>query len=478
VERTGLVVIGGGPGGYAAAFRAADLGLDVTLVDAEARLGGVCLLRGCIPSKALLHVARIVTEAHEAERFGLRFGAPDIDLDRLRAWKDEVMAALSQGVTQLAQRRAVRVLRARARFRDAETVELEGEGVPSVLGFERAILATGSVPVVSGPFRIEDQRVMDSTAALELPEIPGRLLVVGGGYVGLELGTIYAAIGAKVTVVEQTGDLLAGADRDLVAPLEERLGSLFETIDKSTRVVKLESEEVGVRVHLDGPGVESQQLFDRVLVAVGRRPSSEGLGLERAGVETDDKGFVRVDRARRTSERRILAIGDVAGEPKLAHKAAREGKVAAEVASGEPAEFDNRAIPAVVFTDPEVAWCGLTETKAQAQGRHIEIRRFRWSASGRAHTLGRTEGLTKLVFDPETEQVLGMGIVGPGAGELIAEGALAVEMGLVARDVAETIHTHPTLAETVAEAAESLVGQATHLYTGRPSNARTLQTKS
>jgi dihydrolipoamide dehydrogenase len=469
LPRTELLVIGGGPGGYAAAFRAADLGLEVTLVDAEARLGGVCLLRGCIPSKALLHAARIVTEAREAEHLGLRFGPPEIALDRLRSWKDEVVARLSQGVEQLAQRRGVHVLRAQARFRDAETVELEGEGVPSLLGFEHAIVATGSVPVVPGPFRGGDERVMDSTTALELPQIPGRLLVVGGGYAGLELGTVYAALGAKVTVVEQTGDLLAGADPDLVQPLEERLGTLFETIDKSTRVVKLEPQEAGVRVHLDGPGASSQQMFDRVLVAVGRRPNSEGLALERAGIATDGKGFVRVDRRRQTSQARILAIGDVAGEPKLAHKAAREGKVAAEVVSGEPSEFDNRAIPAVVFTDPEVAWCGLTETEARAQGRRVEVRRMAWSASGRAHTLGRTEGLTKLVFDPTTEQVLGVGIVGPGAGEMIAEGALAVEMGLVARDVAETIHTHPTLAETVAEAAESFLGQATHLYTGRES---------
>jgi dihydrolipoamide dehydrogenase len=431
----------------------------------------VCLLRGCIPSKALLHAARIITETRDAERMGLRFGRPDVDLDRLRAWKEEVIHTLAQGIAQLAERRGVRVLRARARFRDASSLELDGEGVPSVLGFERAIVATGSVPVVPDTFRIEDERVMDSTTALELPAIPGRLLVVGGGYVGLELATVYAALGSKVTVVEQTGDLLAGADRDLVRPLEDRLDARLQGLDKSTRVVQLESHEAGVRVQLEGPGVDPQQMFDRVLVAVGRRPNSEGLGLDRARVETDGKGFVRVDRCRRTSEPRILAIGDVAGEPKLAHKAAREGKVAAEVASGEPSEFDNRAIPAVVFTDPEVAWCGLTETEAGKRGRRIEVRRFPWSASGRAHTLGRTEGLTKLVFDPETEQVLGMGVVGPGAGELIAEGVLAVEVGLVARDVAETIHTHPTLAEMAAEAAEALVGEATHVYTRRPSEA-------
>jgi dihydrolipoamide dehydrogenase len=308
---------------------------------------------------------------------------------------------------------------------------------------------------------------MDSTAALDLPEIPRRLLVVGGGYVGLELGTVYAALGSRVTVVEMTGDLLPGVDRDLVRPLEQRLDRLFATNYKSARVVRLDPEQTGVRVSVEGAGVDSPQLFDRVLVAVGRRPRSQGLGLERAGIELDQRGFVRVDRGRRTTEPRILAIGDVAGEPMLAHKAAREGKVAAEVVAGEPAEFDSRAVPAVVFTDPEVAWCGLTETGAEAAGRAVEIRRFRWSASGRAHTLGRTEGLTKLIVDPASERVLGMGVVGPGAGELIAEGTLAVELGATARDVAETIHAHPTLAETLAEAAEAFLGQATHAYASR-----------
>lgn len=469
MERAKLVVIGGGPGGYAAAFRGADLGLEVSLVDAEERLGGVCLLRGCIPSKALLHAARVVNEAREAKRFGLRFGEPEIDLEQMRRWKEDLVGALAQGVAQLAKRRGVRVLRARARFSDAQTLELEGDDVPARLGFEHAILATGSAPIIPPSLQLDDERVMDSTAALDLADIPRRLLVVGGGYIGLELGTVYATLGAKVTVVEMTGDLLPGVDRDLVRPLEESLEKLFAVNNKSTRVDRLEAGEAGVRVHLDGPGVDSPQIFDRVLVAVGRRPRTEGLGLERAGVELDEKGFVRVDRHRRTSEPRVLAVGDVAGEPMLAHKAAREGKVAAEVVAGKPSQFDSRAIPAVVFTDPEVAWCGLTETQAAADGRKIEVRRFRWSASGRAHTLGRTEGLTKLIFDGETERVLGMGVVGPGAGELIAEGALAVELSAVARDVAETIHAHPTLAETVAEAAEALLGQATHIYGGRPS---------
>jgi dihydrolipoamide dehydrogenase len=467
VERSKLVVIGGGPGGYAAAFRAADLGVEVTLVDAEGQLGGVCLLRGCIPSKALLHAARVIAEAREAERFGVRFGGPEVDLERLRAWKGEVVGGLSRGVAQLAKSRGVRVLAARARFRDAESLDLEGDGVPAHLGFDHAILATGSAPTIPPALSSDDERVMDSTAALDLPDLPRRLLVVGGGYIGLELGTVYAALGAKVTVVEMTGDLLPGVDRDLVRPLEQRLEHLFAVNSKSTRVVKLAGEEAGVRAHLDGPGVDAQQIFDRALVAVGRRPQTAGLGLERAGVELDEKGFVKVDRQRRTTERRILAIGDVAGEPMLAHKASREGKVAAEVVAGEPAEFDSRAIPAVVFTDPEVAWCGLTETRAAAEGRRVEVRRFRWSASGRAHTLGRTEGLTKLIFDGETERVLGMGVVGLGAGELIAEGALAIELGATARDVAETIHAHPTLAETAAEAAEAFLGQPTHAYAVR-----------
>jgi dihydrolipoyl dehydrogenase len=467
MERAKLVVIGGGPGGYAAAFRAADLGVEVTLVDPEASLGGVCLLRGCIPSKALLHAARVIAEAREAEHFGVRFAEPEIDLERLRAWKGEVVGALSRGVAQLAKSRGVRVLRAHARFRDAESLELEGNDAPRRLAFDHAILATGSAPVIPPPMRSQDERVMDSTAALDLPVLPRRLLVVGGGYIGLELGTVYAALGAKVTVVEMTGDLLPGVDRDLVRPLEQRLEHLFAVTSKSTRVVKLEAEEAGVRAHLDGPGVDAQQIFDRALVAVGRRPRTEGLSFERAGIELGDKGFVKVDRRRHTTAPRILAIGDVAGEPMLAHKAAREGKVAAEVVAGEPAEFDSRAVPAVVFTDPEVAWCGLTETAAAAEGRAVEVRRFRWSASGRAHTLGRTEGLTKLIFDGETERVLGMGVVGPGAGELIAEGALAIELGATARDVAETIHAHPTLSETVAEAAEAFFGQPTHSYVRR-----------
>jgi dihydrolipoamide dehydrogenase len=464
-ERTPLVVIGGGPGGYAAAFRAADLGLEVTLVDAEARLGGVCLLRGCIPSKALLHAARLVHEARDAAAIGLRFSPPEIDLERLRRWTGEVVSRLAGGIEQLAKRRGVRVLRARARFHDESSLDLEGDDVPARLAFEHAILATGSAPAAPAALRSDDPRVMDSTSALALEEVPDRLLVVGGGYIGLELGTVYAALGTKVTVVELTGNLLPGVDPDLVRPLERRLTGRFEKIAKSTRVLGLQPLDAGIRLRLEGAGVEPGRISDRVLVAVGRRPLSEGVGLDAAGVERDARGFVRVDRQGRTSQRRVFAIGDVCGEPMLAHKASRDGKVAAEVLAGEPAERDQLAVPAVVFTDPEVAWCGLTETAARDQGRAVRVARFPWAASGRARTLDRMDGFTKLVFDPKTERLLGVGIVGPGAGELIAEGTLAVEMGAVARDVADTIHTHPTLAETIGEAAEAFLGLATDLHT-------------
>jgi dihydrolipoamide dehydrogenase len=463
-KRAPLVVIGGGPGGYAAAFRAADLGLDVTLVDADDRLGGVCLLRGCIPSKALLHAAALVHEARAAEALGLRFPEPEIDLEQLRSWTGGVVDRLASGVGQLAKRRGVRVLRARARFRSDRELELEGEDVPSRLGFEHAILATGSEPAAPGALRSDDPRVMDSTSALRLETVPESLLVVGGGYIGLEMGSVYAALGSKVTVVELTGNLLPGVDPDLVRPLERRLTESFETIAKSTKVTSLEALEAGIRVRLEGAGVPPQPLYERVLVAVGRRPLSDDLGLDEAGVERDERGFVEVDRQGRTTAERIFAIGDVSGEPMLAHKASRDGRVAAEAVAGHPAERDHLAIPAVVFTDPEVAWCGLTETAASEEGRPVQVARFPWAASGRALTLDRRDGFTKLLVDPDTERVLGVGIVGPGAGELLGEGTLAVETAALARDVAETIHTHPTLSETMGEAAEAFFGQATHIH--------------
>jgi dihydrolipoamide dehydrogenase len=354
----------------------------------------------------------------------------------------------------------VHVLRAHARFRDGESLELEGDDVPGRLGFDHAILATGSAPIIPPPMRSEDERIMDSTAALDLPVLPRRLLVVGGGYIGLELGTVYAALGAKVTVVEMTGDLLPGVDRDLVRPLEQRLEHLFAVNSKSTRVVKLEAEEAGVRAHLDGPGVDAQQLFDRALVAVGRRARIKDLGLESTGARVREPGFIVVDERCRTDDPHIYAVGDATGEPLLAHRAMRQGKVAAEVIAGKPAAFDNTAIPAVVFTDPEIAWCGLTEREAEAQGRPVRLAKFPWAASGRAATLGRADGLTKLIVDPHSGRVLGVGIVGPAAGELIGEATLAVEAAVTAEDLAATIHAHPTLAETLMEAAEAFLRAA------------------
>jgi dihydrolipoamide dehydrogenase len=464
--KTQLVVIGAGPGGYAAAFHAADRGMDVTLVDAGAKPGGVCLHRGCIPSKALLHVAALLQETRHAKTWGLSYDEPEIDLDRLRKAKNEVIDKLARGVTYLAKQRKVNLLRARAAFTDSQALRLESDDkdVPETLSFDHAIVATGSVPVLPKMFQVDGPWVMNSTSALDLPEIPKRLLVVGGGYIGLELGSVYAALGSEVTVVELLESILPGVDSDLVRPLQQRLRRLFKAIHVKTQVTKLEPKGDEIIAHLEGGKAEPTLAFDRVLVAVGRKPKSASVGLDTTAVTLDEKGFIQVDSRMRTSDPRILAIGDVTGEPMLAHKASREAKVAVEALAGEPAEFDNLAIPAVVFTDPEIAWCGLTEPEAKAEGREVRVTKFPWTASGRAQTLGRVEGLTKLIFDPKTERLLGMGIVGAGAGELISEGVLAVEMGAVARDLADSIHPHPTLTETVMEAAESFLGQATHLF--------------
>ncbi|MBN1488928.1 MAG: dihydrolipoyl dehydrogenase [Phycisphaerae bacterium] len=461
-----VVVIGAGPGGYAAAFCAADLGLRVTLVNETHELGGVCLQRGCIPSKALLHVAKLLNESREAAAWGLRFAEPEIDIEALRGWKQGVVDQLSEGVAGLAKRRGVEVIQARASFVDSQTLKLEGPQGGS-LRFEHAILAVGSVPAMPKLFQIDDPRIMDSTGALALADVPKRLLVVGGGYIGLEMGSVYAALGSRVVVVEMLDGLLPGADRDLVRPLEARLRKQFEAIHLHTKVTGVRAEAGSIVATLEGEGIEPEQTFDRVLVAVGRRPNSAGIGIENTQVVVDERGFVEVDEQMRTADPHILAIGDIAGEPMLAHKASHEARVAAEFLAGQPACFDKVAIPAVVFTDPELAWCGLTETAAKAAGREVKVARFPWAASGRALTLGRTEGVTKLIFDPETERILGVGIVGVGAGELIAEGTLAVEMGAVAHDVAETIHAHPTLSETVGEGAEAFLGSATHIYTRR-----------
>jgi dihydrolipoamide dehydrogenase len=474
-----LVVLGGGPGGYAAAFMAADLGMAVTLVERDERLGGTCLLRGCIPSKALLHVGRVLAESREMEEWGIHFERPSVRLDALRARKDKVIATLTGGLAQLARRRNVTIVRGNARFTNSGTLEVSAAdgGASQTLTFDHCILASGSRPTRIPAFDIGSPRVMDSTGALELADIPDTLLVIGGGYIGLEMGTVYAELGTRVSVVELTDTLLPGADRDLVKPLQQRLEKLFEKIHLRTKVVKLEElrredGSQGVRVHFEGPEGASTRDFARVLVAVGRRPNSDGIGLENTGVKINAKGFVEVDDRQRTADPKILAIGDVCGEPMLAHRASHQGKVAVESLHGEPAVFAPRAIPAVVFTDPEIAWAGLTESEVTASGRTVEISRYPWAASGRAHALGRTDGMTKMLVDPETDTVLGVGLVGPGAGELIAEGVLAIEMGCSARDLMESIHPHPTLGETVAFSAENYFGLATEIYRPRAEMAK------
>jgi dihydrolipoamide dehydrogenase len=459
---TDLVVLGAGPGGYAAAFLGADRGLRVTLVDDRPKPGGVCLHCGCIPSKALLHAAGIIDEAREAASWGLKFTPPEIDLNALRAKKDKIVDTLASSLATLCKQRQVTWIQARATFADATTL-VAGNG--SKIRFKNAIIATGSSPAQIPALSLPTPRVMDSTAALQLENTPASLLVVGGGYIGLELGTVYAALGSKVTMVELTGSLLPGVDPDLVRPLYQRLQHQFQKIHLNTKVVKVEEVAKGIQATLEGPEVaEPQMTFERVLVAVGRRPNSRNLGLEKAGVAVDDKGFIKVDERRCSSVPSIYAIGDVAGEPMLAHKAAHEGKLAVEVITGEPAVWEPRCIPAVVFTDPEIAWAGLMEHEAKKENREVKVARFHWAASGRAMTLGRTDGVTKLVVDPVTDRLLGVGLAGHGAGELIAEGVLAIEMGATARDVALSIHPHPTLTETVSEAAESLHGLASHLY--------------
>ena len=463
-----LVVLGGGPGGYAAAFLAADLGMEVTLVEKDPRLGGTCLLRGCIPSKALLHVGRVLAEVREMDEWGISFAKPTIAIDALRARKEKVIGALTGGLAQLAKRRNVRVVQGEARFADSGTLAIAlADGGSETLTYDHCILASGSRPAKIPAFDIGSPRVMDSTSALELADIPESLLVIGGGYIGLEMGTVYAELGSQVSVVELTNGLLPGADRDLVKPLAKRLEGLFTAIRLETKVVRLEDRGDGIEVFFEGPDGATSQTFSRVLVAVGRRPNSDGIGLENTDVLIDGKGFVGVDGQQRTADPRILAIGDVCGEPMLAHRASHQGKVAVEVLHGEPALFEPRAIPAVVFTDPEIAWAGLTEHEAAAAGREVEISRYPWAASGRAHALGRIDGMTKMLVDPESDRVLGVGIVGPGAGELIAEGALAIEMGCSALDLSETIHPHPTLGETVAFSAENYFGVATEIYRPR-----------
>ncbi len=464
---TELAVVGAGPGGYAAAFHAADLGMKVALVDRDPTLGGVCLNRGCIPSKALLHVAHLLDEAREAESMGVRFGRPRVDVDAVRAWKESVVRRQVEGLAQLARARNVRVVQGEARFLAGRTLEVRrADGEVELLTYDRAILATGSRPAMLPDFDIGDERIVDSTGALALESVPRTMLVVGGGYIGLELGSVYAALGARVTVVEMMPGLLPGADRDLVRVLEKRLAPRFEAVLVNTRVTAVRALKSGIRVTFEGAEAP-RDTFERVLVSVGRRPNSSDLGLENTAVEVDERGFVRVDASRRTAEPTIWAIGDVTGGAMLAHKAAHEARVAVEAIAGRPTAFDPAAIPAVIFTDPEIAWAGLTETEAKERGIDVRVARFPWAASGRATTLGRNDGLTKLVVDPKTDRVLGVGIVGTGAGDLVSEGALAIEMAALAGDVAATIHPHPTLSETLMEAAEVYLGSSAHVFRPR-----------
>jgi len=459
-----VVVLGAGPGGYTAAFRAADLGLKTVLVERHARLGGVCLNVGCIPSKALLHAAKVIDEAAEMAEHGIRFGAPEVDLDALRGWKESVVDRLTKGLGGLAKQRKVTVVQGLARFAAPNQLLVEtAEGARRIL-FDKAIIAAGSRPVRL-PFLPEDPRIIDSTGALALEDMPGRMLVIGGGIIGLEMATVYHALGAAVSVVELQDSLIPGCDKDLVTPLTRRVKKRYENIWLQTKVTAVEAREDGLHVTFEGAQAPAEpQRFDRILVAVGRTPNGREIGAEAAGVQVDERGFIPVDAQLRTNVGHIHAIGDIVGNPMLAHKASHEGKIAAEVCAGLKSRFDARVIPSVAYTDPEVAWVGVTETEARAEGRKVGKGAFPWAASGRSLSLGRDEGLTKLLFDEETHRVIGMGVVGPNAGELISEGALAIEMGADAADIGLTIHPHPTLSESVMMAAEAFEGTLTDLY--------------
>jgi len=466
-----IAVVGGGPGGYAAAFLAADLGMKVTLIDPEVNPGGVCLYRGCIPSKALLHVAKLIEESEQAKAWGVEFGAPQVDVAKLRGWKESVVKRLTGGLGQLSKQRKVQYIQGKAGFDSSAKLRItKADGSQESLTFERILLATGSRPAVIPSLKLNSPRMLDSTGALDLQDIPKTLLVVGGGYIGLELGSVYAALGTRVTVVEMLPGLLPGADRDLVLPLHKRLEKMFDGILLNTTVKSVKEESNGIRATFEGAGVkEREKVFDKVLVSVGRKPNSEIPGLDKTRVRVNPKGFIQVNKQLQTDDPAIFAIGDVVGEPMLAHKAMHEGRTAVEAMAGRKVAFEPHAIPAVVFTDPEVAWAGLTETQAKEVGREISVAKFPWGASGRAITLDRPEGMTKLILDPKTERILGVGMVGAGAGELIAEGVLAIEMAALAGDLELTIHPHPTLSETVMNAAEVFFGTSTDVY--RPKRA-------
>jgi dihydrolipoamide dehydrogenase len=461
--KTELVVLGAGPGGYAAAFYASDLGKKVILVERDQRLGGVCLNCGCIPSKALLHAAHTVRAARESELRGITFAPPAIDVTKLRAWKESILTRLSGGIAQLAKMRGVEVLRGRGYFEDSRTLRVETEQGQLLIQYDQAIIAVGSTSAMPKAFDLGNPRIMTSREALEVEDIPENLLVIGGGYIGMELGTVYANLGSQVVLVEALDTILAGADPDLARPVIAFARKAFKEVRLKTRVANMSTSGKQIKVEFDIDGQKKEELYDRVLVAVGRAPNADDLGLENTKVSFDDKGFIHVNDKQQTTDPAIYAIGDIAGGVLLAHKASKEARIAVEVIMGEESAFTDVTIPAVVFTDPELAWCGLTEAEANAKGIAIKVSKFPWAASGRALSFDRPDGLTKLIIDPDTERILGVGIVGTGAGELIAEGVLAVEMGATAKDLALAVHPHPTLSETLMEAAEAFYGHATHM---------------
>ncbi|MGR9013087.1 MAG: dihydrolipoyl dehydrogenase [Gammaproteobacteria bacterium] len=459
-----VLVLGGGPGGYTAAFRAADLGKHVVLVERYPALGGVCLNVGCIPSKALLHVAQIVHEAEEFEQHGLSYGKPSFDLDKVRAWKESVSKGLSDGLGRLVKQRKITLVQGVGAFTSANTLEVQSETGVKTVSFEQAIIAAGSHPTKIPVFPNDDPRLWDSTDALELKGIPQKLLIVGGGIIGLEMATVYHALGSEISVVELMDQIIPGCDNDLVTPLYRRIKKQYKNIWLETKVTAIEADKNGLKVSFDGKGAPESEVFDAVLVAVGRRPNGKLIGAELAGVSVDEAGFIAVDKQQRTNVPHIFAIGDIAGNPMLAHKASHEGKVAAEVAAGHKAGFDALTIPAVAYTDPEIAWMGLTENQAKQQGKEYDRAVFPWAASGRSLSLGRKEGMTKILCEKETGRILGAGMIGPNAGELIAEAVLALEMGADAEDIGLTVHPHPSLSETFAFAAEMITGSITDIY--------------
>ena len=464
-KHTDILVIGSGPGGYAAAFRAADLGREVTLVDKDPTLGGVCLNRGCIPSKTLLHIAKVLEEAESLKKMGVTFTKPTIDIDLVRDWKNKVVSQLSGGIGQMAKARKVNTVQAEATFLSDNEVQLKSESSTKIITFDHCVVASGSSSSIIPGIPFDNENVLTSKTALDLKKIPESLLVIGGGYIGLEMGTVFSALGSSVSVAEFLPNLLPGADPDLVKPLARKLKKEFSEIHLSTKITKVEQAKSGVMdVTMEKNGEEITKQYEQVLVSVGRKPNTEKMGVDKTNIKVNEQGFISVDKYQQTSVKNIFAIGDIVGNPMLAHKATHEGKVAAEVICGLPAAFDAKAIPAVIFTDPEIAWVGVTETEAKESGIPYEKGEFPWAASGKSLALGRNEGRTKILFDKDTKRTIGVGIVGPNAGDLISEGALAIEMGADAEDISLTVHPHPTLGETFANAAEVFEGTVTDLY--------------